>query len=203
MSSTGQTTGHTSQPPAMWSVWARWLLVALVAVGMAWAWGSGRLSSIDVDGLRTIVRSAGAWGPLAYVAAFSLLQPVGVSAHLFIVAAGVVWPVPEAVLWSQLGLNLGSAVSYGVGQALAPEALRQRIPARVLAWEDRLKTGGLRSVVAVRVVFFSFFAVSALMGAMRVPFRHYTLGTFIGCLPVGIGEVVLAYQLAERFGGTL
>lgn len=185
--------------PWSWSLLTRWVLVALVGVGMVWAWSSGRLASLDVDSLRILVASSGPWGPLAFVLAFALLQPVGVTAHLFIVAAGVVWPVPEALVWSQIGLLAGTTVSYGVGRALAPEALRARMPARVLAWEERLRSGGLLAVVGVRVVFFSFFAVSALMGAMRVPFRTYTLGTWLGCLPVAVGEVFLAHELAERF----
>lgn len=180
---------------------ARWLLVTLVAVGMGWAWASGRLASIDLDGVRSLVRAAGPWGPVVYVVTFALLQPVGVSAHLFVVAAGVVWPVPAALLWSQIGLLLGALVSYGVGQALAPDAVRGRLPARVLAWEQRLRDGGLLAVIVVRVVFFTFFAVSALMGAIRVPLRHYMLGTFLGCLPVGVGEVLLAHELAARFEG--
>lgn len=181
---------------------ARWLLVGLVVVGMAWAWASGRLAGLDLDGVRALVGASGAWGPLVYVLTFTLLQPVGVSAHLFIVAAGVVWPMPVALLCSQLGLMGGTAVSYGVGQALAPDTLKKRLPARVLAWEERLSTGGLWGVVLVRLVFFSFFAVSALMGAVRVPWRTYMLGTFLGCLPVAVGEVLLAHELAARFGGT-
>ena len=184
-----------------WSLWARWLLFGVVTVGMAWAWGSGRLASIDLEGLRTMVHSAGTWGPVVYVLAFGMLQPVGVSAHLFLVAAGLVWSLPEALLWTQLGLNLGSLVSYGFGRALAPEALRARIPAGVLAWEERLKGGGLRTVIVVRIVFFSFFPLSALMGAMRIPFRNYALGTFLGCLPVAVGEVMLAHRLAGWYGG--
>jgi len=179
--------------------WARWLLFALVAIGMAWAWASGRLAAIDIDGLRALVAASGAWGPLVFVLTFALLQPVGVTAHLFVVAAGVLWPVPQALVWAQVGLLLGAMVSYGVGQALAPEVLISRLPARVRSWEVRLREGGLWTVVAVRVVFFTFFAVSALMGAVRVPMRHYVLGTFIGCLPVLVGEVVLAHELVDRF----
>jgi uncharacterized membrane protein YdjX (TVP38/TMEM64 family) len=56
-------------------------------------------------------------------------------------------------------------------------------------------------VILVRLVFFTFFPMSALMGAMRISWRHYLLGTFLGCLPVAIVEVALAHELAVRFGG--
>lgn len=176
--------------------WVQWLVVLALAVGLVWAWSTGQLAWLDLAGVRAMVESAGPSGRAVYVIAFGFLQPFGVSAHLFIVAAGLIWSVPEAILWTQLGLNLSSVVSYGIGRALAPDTLRARIPPRVLAWEDRLRSGGLPTVIAVRVVFFSFFPLSALMGAMRIPFRNYALGSFIGYLPVAIAEVLLAHELA-------
>lgn len=176
--------------------WVQWLVGLAFAVGLVWAWSTGQLAWLDLAGVRAMVESAGSSGRAVYVIAFGFLQPFGVSAHLFIVAAGLIWPVPEALLWTQLGLNLSSGVSYGIGRALAPDTLRARIPPRVLAWEERLRSGGLPSVIAVRVVFFSFFPLSALMGAMRIPFRNYALGSFIGYLPVAIAEVLLAHELA-------
>jgi len=181
--------------------WPQLILVALVGVGAAWAWATGRLSAIDLPLIRAWVDSAGPWAPVAYVVAFGLLQPVGVSAHLFLVAAGVVWNTPSALIVSQLGLLVSSATSYGAGRAMAPDSLRARMPARLRAMEDRLKAGGVMAVIAVRIPFFSFFVASAFMGALRVPLRTYLLGSFLGMLPVGVVEVLMAHELAERFGG--
>lgn len=181
--------------------WPQLLLVSVVGVGVAWAWATGRLGAIDLPLIRAWVDGAGAWAPLAYVVAFGLLQPVGVSAHLFLVVAGVVWSAPVALALSQAGLLISSATSYGTGRAMAPESLRARMPDRLRAMEDRLRAGGVLAVIAVRIPFFSFFVASAFMGALRVPFRTYMVGSFIGMLPVGVAEVWMAHELAERFGG--
>lgn len=181
--------------------WPQLVLVTLVGVGSAWAWATGRLEAIDLPLIRAWVDGAGAWAPLAYLVAFGLLQPVGVASHLFLVVAGVVWPTPSALVLSQVGLLISSATTYGVGRAMAPESLRARMPARLRAMEDRLRAGGVLAVIAVRIPFFSFFLASAFMGALRVPFRTYMLGSFLGMLPVGVAEVLMAHELAERFGG--
>ena len=195
-----ESTESIPTPDSRLNIWVRGLVVSAAAVAVAWAWGTGQLDAIDLAGLRMMVESAGTSGPIVYVAAFGLLQPVGVSAHLFIVAAGLVWPAAEAILWTQLGLNLSSVMSYGFGRVLAPDALRARIPPRVLVWEDRLRRGGLTTVIAARLVFFSFFPLSALMGAMRIPFRNYAVGTFIGYIPVAVAEVLLASHLVDWIG---
>ena len=177
------------------------MLFALVGVGVVWAWVTGRMSAIDLPLIRAWVDSAGPWAPAAYVLAFGLLQPFGVSAHLFLVAAGVVWDTPVALLLSQMGLMLSSLTCYGMGRAMAPDALRERMPPKLRAMEERLKAGGVLAVIAVRIPFFSFFLASAFMGALRVPLRNYLLGSFIGMLPVGVAEVWMAHSLVERFGG--
>ncbi|HCH62714.1 MAG: hypothetical protein CL927_01005 [Deltaproteobacteria bacterium] len=196
-----ESTEPVSSPDARLPIWARGLLVSAVAIAVGWAWGTGQLEALDLAGLRLMVESAGTTGPIVYVLAFGLLQPIGVSAHLFLVVAGLVWPATEAIVWTQLGLNLSSVTSYGFGRVLAPDALRARIPARVLVWEERLCRGGLTTVIAARLVFFSFFPLSALMGAMRIPFRNYALGSFIGYIPVAVAEVLLASRLVDWISG--
>jgi uncharacterized membrane protein YdjX (TVP38/TMEM64 family) len=178
----------------------RLLLAALVAVGIGWAWATGRLAAVRPDVVQQLVVDAGPLGPLAYLGAFALLQPVGVSAHLFVVAAGLLWAPLPALAVAQVGLMLGAMVSYGGGRAMAPEDLRERLPARAAWVERRLREGGLWPVVLTRVVFFTFFPVSALMGALRVPPWTYVVGTWLGCLPVLVAEVLLADVLGARMG---
>ncbi len=178
----------------------RLLLAGLVAVGVGWAWATGRLAMVNPAFVRGLVQDAGAWGPAVFLASFALLQPVGVSAHLFIVAAGLLWAPLPALLLSQVGLLAGAMISYGGGRAMAPDDLRARLPARAAALEERLQSGGLKAVVLARLVFFSFFPVSALMGALRLPWSTYLLGTWLGCLPVLVGEVMLADVIGARMG---
>ena len=192
-----------SSPPSTSrrTTWLRIVLAALAAGGIGWAWATGRLAAVTPELLRDTIQNSGNWGFVVYVLGFSLPQPVGVTAHLFLPAAGLIWPLPQALLLSQVGLLGGALVSYGGGRAMAPEDLRAMLPPRAQAMEAKLQAGGVGSVIIARLVFFTFFPVPALMGALRLPLRSYLLGTWIGCLPVSVMEVVLAERFITTWTG--
>ncbi|MCZ7685655.1 MAG: hypothetical protein M5U28_45505 [Sandaracinaceae bacterium] len=64
------------------------LLLLAVAAGVT-LYLSGAFD--DPERTVAVVRSAGAWGALAFVLAFALFQPLGVSGHVFGLAAAAIW----------------------------------------------------------------------------------------------------------------
>lgn len=181
----------------------RWVrlgvMVALAAAGL-WAWQTGLLSDLSLASIRTRVAGAGPWGPLAYITLFSVLQPFGVSAHLFLVVAGLCWPPQWALPIGYAGM-MGAAVSaFGLARWMGRDAIQARLPPSVKRWDSRLEAGGLRTVVLIRLVCFTAFPVQMMLAVSKVRFRDYVLGTAIGNLPVLVLIVVFADRIADWMG---
>ena len=183
------------------TTWVRLAVFMLLAGIGLWAWQSGHLSDVSLEGVRAWVAGAGPWGPLAYVALFAALQPFGVSAHLFLVVAGLAWPSEWAIPIGYTGMMAAALSAFGLARWMGREAIQARLPPSVRRWDTRLEQGGLRTVIIIRLICFTAFPVQMMLAVSKVRFRDYVLGTAIGNLPVLILIVVFADRLATWMGG--
>jgi uncharacterized membrane protein YdjX (TVP38/TMEM64 family) len=109
---------------------------------------------------------------------------------------GPVW----GFVYSWIACIIGTAlpfilVRYGA-QEWAQRALHDRFP-RFRTLDDRLEHHGVLTVALLRLVFFLAPLLNWSLGATRLLFRDYVIGTGIGILP-GIGlTVFLADRIAE------
>jgi uncharacterized membrane protein YdjX (TVP38/TMEM64 family) len=181
--------------------WLRLLVGLCIVGGVAWAWGTGALEGLDVERLRDLVAQAGPWGPVGYVLAFSALQPFGISAHVFLVVAGLAWSPGLAVLVGWLGMMGASAAAFGLARWIGRDAIQSRLPGWLEKWDARLAEEGLRAVILIRLLFFTTFTVQLMMGVSRVRFRDYLIGSAIGNLPVLVLIVLMADRIATWLSG--
>ena len=79
-------------------------VVAMVLVTLASAWYLGVFARLtEPASFAREVVEMGAWGYLAFVLAYAVLQPFGVPGTIFIVAAPLIWPWPIAFALSMTG----------------------------------------------------------------------------------------------------
>jgi len=195
-----QTTSPRASPPDP-TRWVRMGVAAALTGAALWAWQAGLLSDLSLETIRTRVAAAGTWGPFAYILLFSALQPFGVSAHLFLVVAGLAWPPQWAIPIGYTGM-MGAAVSaFGLARWMGREAIQARLPPSVKRWDARLEAGGLRTVLLIRLVCFTAFPIQMMLAVSNVRFRDYVLGTALGNLPVLVLIVVFADRIAAWVGG--
>lgn len=177
------------------------LLLAGAVAGAVWLWCSGTLQALDVAQLRSLIAGAGLWGPGLYLLLFGLLQPVGLSAHMLVPAAALVWSPPLAILWAWLGTVLAAVVAFVAARTFAREAIQARVPPRLRRWDDALAERGLRTVLVLRLVFWTTFPVQMMFGLSRVRFRDYLLGSMLGNLPMVVIEVLFVERVLGWVGG--
>jgi uncharacterized membrane protein YdjX (TVP38/TMEM64 family) len=164
---------------------ATWLrrgaaLALAVVVGVT-LWGTGALD--DPRAMVRWVRDAGAWGVIVYLAAFSLLQPFGLSGHVFTLSAGIVWGPAAGFALALLG-GLGAAsVGFLFARYVAFDWVQARIPERLRRYEAWLVDRGLVGMVLFRTLTFTAPAGQLLVGTLRVPYGTMILGTAVGLLP--------------------
>lgn len=141
---------------------------------------------LDVDAAegQAWLRQAGGWGLLAFVVAFALLQPLGLAAHLFIVTAALIWAPWVAVLVSWTGALLAGCVAFGFARYVGRSWVQERLPPKLRKWDDRLAERGLRTVVTMRLLLFTFGPMQLMFGVSRVRFWAFVAGSAVGLLPM-------------------
>jgi uncharacterized membrane protein YdjX (TVP38/TMEM64 family) len=156
---------------------------------------------LSIERMRALIDGAGPLGPVVFIAifisGFFLPGPEMISVAFGGVLFGPVW----GFVYSWIACIIGTAlpfilVRYGA-QEWAQRALRDRFP-RIRALDDRLERQGVLTVALLRLVFLLAPPLNWSLGATRVLFRDYVLGTGIGIVP-GLGLTVF---LADRIADT-
>jgi uncharacterized membrane protein YdjX (TVP38/TMEM64 family) len=192
-------------------------LVALLALG----WATGFHTYLTPDGIRGLVERAGWLGPVVFVGLFALAELVQVPGLLIVLTAAALWPPALAIATSYVGAMVAATLIFWLSRTIFAGSVRERLPAWLAPYEARLDTHGLSSVIALRLVLFLAPWAHWLLGASRVSFRDYFVGSAIGFLPglvlftllgrnaiehwqsvrpwaLGAGALLLALELGRR-----
>ena len=179
-----------------------WFLVAFLAA-ILWLYTSGVHQAVDAEAVQTWIRGAGAWGGLAFVGLYALLQPLGVRSVFFLLGAPLIWAPVHAVLWSWIGAVVASVIAFGFARFVARDWAQGRAPERVRKLDDRLEQDGFRVVTLLRLVFYTTPALQFALGISRVRFRPFLLGTIVGVLPFTLLMTLFGAQLSTFFWSLL
>jgi uncharacterized membrane protein YdjX (TVP38/TMEM64 family) len=166
--------------------WVR--LGALVAVTVAFvllARASGLTSHLRPAEIRGHMASAGAWGPVAFVAAFTLGELAHVPGVVFVAAAVVAYGRTVGIPLAYVGALVSLSVSFAFvrvigGRALS--AIRWGFVRRMLL---ELDTHPVRTVALLRLVLWMTPQLNYALALSNLRFRSYFLGSAVGlALPV-------------------
>ncbi|MBD1919207.1 TVP38/TMEM64 family protein [Phormidium sp. FACHB-322] len=196
----------TAQPQPLKNFWLHPNGAAL-AIAVACALVAGWLlletspDLLNPTALKPTLQQMGAWGPVIYIAVLALSVVVSpVPGAPLAVAAGMVWGMPMAGIYSVIGGLLGSLLAYFLGRTLGSAAIRAL-------------TGKSISVNAHRgerylgwLIFFSrlfpvlpFDGVSYGAGMLKLSVKVYAVATLLGMIP---STFLLSYA-GESFTTTL
>ena len=95
---------------------------------------------------------------------------------------------------------LAATAAFWAARTVAREAVQSRVPDRLRRWDDSLASQGFRTVLMLRLVFWTTFVVQMMFGLSRVRFRDYALGTALGNLPLIVVEVLFVDQVLRWLG---
>lgn len=175
--------------------------VAFVILGLLLAYRLGILARLSEPvTLAHALVEMGAWGYVAFVVAYALLQPFGVPGTIFIVAAPLLWPWPTAFALSMTGTMLASIVGFSFARFVAKDWVSARIPSRFRTYEASLERSAFRSVVVLRLVFWMPQALHFFLGVSRVPFWTHVWGSLVGYVPPLLLVSVLGSRMFDASG---
>ncbi|MCC6521384.1 MAG: TVP38/TMEM64 family protein [Polyangiaceae bacterium] len=142
-----------------------------VAALLVAAWQLGVFERLGApDELRRTLLELGAWGYLAFVGAYAVLQPFGLPGTVFIWAAPLIWPWPVAFGLSMVGTMAASVVGFSFARFVARDWIAARIPARFRKYDEAVARRGFVTVFVLRLVFWMPPLLHAFFGVSKVGF---------------------------------
>ncbi|MFO0549515.1 MAG: VTT domain-containing protein [Polyangiaceae bacterium] len=170
--------------------------IALVLVTLASAHQLGVFHRMrDPSELAATLRDLGGWGYVAFVLAYTVLQPFGVPGTVFIVAAPLIWPWPVAFALSMTGTMSASVVGFSFARFVARDWVARFIPKRFRKYDDALEKRAFTTVVVLRFVFWMPPLLHAFFGVSKVRFGTHFWGSLVGYV---VPLLVVSY-FGERF----
>lgn len=122
----------------------------------------------------------GAWGYLAFIVAYAVLQPFGVPGTVFIMAAPLIWPWPVAFGLSMVGTMAASVVGFSFARFVARDFVASKIPERFRRYDEALARRAFATVFLLRLVFWMPPLLHAFFGVSKVRFATHFWGSLLG-----------------------
>ena len=170
-------------------------LLLLVVGGVTWLYASGAYELADPNRLRSWLQDAGAYGGLLFVASYSFLQPLGVRSILFLLGAPLVWEPMTAFVLSMAGTISACVLAFGFARFIAHDWVQQRLPPGIRRLDDRLVSHGFRTVLLLRLIFYTAPTLQYGLGVSRVRAWPFLAGTVLGVLPFTALATVAGVQV--------
>ncbi len=132
--------------------------------------------------LASLLRAAGFWAPLAYVAFYAvgvcLFLPGTVLTAL---GAAIFGPYLGFVcVW--VGAMIGASFAFFIGRYLGRDFAASLIGDRLKKYDDAIAKNGFATVLYLRLVYFPFTLMNFGMGLTKVRFVDYFAGTALGIM---------------------
>jgi len=170
-------------------------VLTVVAV-LAGAWRLGILSQLQhPEQARASIAAMGPWAWLAFVLAYTVLQPFGVPGTVFILVAPLLWPWPVAFALSMVGTMAASVVGFSFARFVARDFVAARIPARIKKYDEALEKRAFATVLVLRLIFWMPPWLHFFFGVSRVRFATHFWASLLGYVP----SLLATAYFGERF----
>ena len=155
------------------------VLVVIAALVVAQRFGVFQRFADPTRGAQTLL-GMGAWGYLAFIGAYTVLQPFGLPGTVFVMAAPLIWPWPIAFALSMTGTMAASVVGFSFARFVARDWISRVIPPRFKRYDEALARRALPTVFLLRLVFWMPPLLHAFFGVSRVRFWTHFWGSLAG-----------------------
>jgi uncharacterized membrane protein YdjX (TVP38/TMEM64 family) len=182
-----------------------WLQLAalLVMIGLTialWIW----IPYEHMTDLRSLSRSIApyryAWYAMPVVAmAYVLLGLLFVPVLLLITATGVAFGPLLGPVYAMAGCLTSASAGFGIGRWVGRRRIKQFGGERMIRISRTIERNGTLAVFLLRKIPAPFILSNVVLGASRVRFRDFLVGTLLGMTALVVGLAGLGYQLTRAF----
>ena len=170
-------------------------LIAIVGVGFAVLRWTPLADYLTVEKVAAVLeRLRGAWwAPMALIASYVILCPLGVPATPMMIAGGMVFGVFLGSVYNVIGVFLGGAATYFMGRGLGRDFVLHLAGKRLKKVERAIARRGFWGLVGVRFMPLPYPLVNYCAALAGVPPGLFLTTTAIGLIP---GVTVFTYFAA-------
>jgi uncharacterized membrane protein YdjX (TVP38/TMEM64 family) len=155
--------------------------VVAVLVLLALAWRLGIFAQLrEPAQLAKSLVELGAWGYVAFIVTYTLIQPFGVPGTIFVFAAALIWPWPVAFAVSMIATMAASVVGFSFARYVARDWVSSKIPERFMKYNEALAQRAFVTVVVLRFIFWMPPLLHAFFGISKVRAWTHFWGSLIG-----------------------
>ncbi|HEX3557500.1 MAG TPA: VTT domain-containing protein [Thermoanaerobaculia bacterium] len=177
-------------------------LVAIVVIGFAvlrFTPLSQYLTVEKISALFDRLRSTW-WAPLALVATYVVLCPLGVPASPMMLTGGMVFGFIPGFLYNLLGTWLGGVTTYFLGRILGRDFVVHLAGNRLKKVERAIARRGFWSLVAIRLLPIPYPLVNYCAALTGIPPGLFMVTTVLGLIPANLLFAYFASALVHLAG---
>jgi len=176
------------------------LLVAVIIIAVR-VWHLDQY--LEKERLRQFVAGYGVWGPIIYLAIWTLAPPLFLPGLPITLAGGVLFGPFWGVVYVIFGATAGATLAFLVARYLARDWVASKLQGtRLATLDEKVAREGWEIVAFTRLIpIFPFFLLNYAFGLTRIPLLHYILATFFGMLPVTVAYVYFSANVLDLFQG--
>lgn len=156
----------------------RWLAV-IAGLGLL-LWVLGHYSKQYVLPFARWVHGLGAWGPIAFIATYAVVEIFLIPASVLTLAAGALFGFAAGSTYAFIGAMLGSLAAFLMGRYVARPIVTRRL--RDNKWfaliDSAASQGGIKLVALLRLSpVLPYTVLNYALGVTRISTRDYIIGT--------------------------
>ncbi len=177
---------------------SKWLVLFALIAFAVWAKRSGFFEAI-LNGIHGL----GAWAAPAFLAVYILSCLLLFPSVIMTCGAGVLFPLPIAILLSLLGTALGSAAALLIGRYGLRSLIQKKASAdeQFQKLDQAIEREGWKIAVLARLTpVFPFSIGNYLFGATSIPVWLYALTAFIGTIPSASVYALVGHMTGNAAG---
>ena len=183
--------------------------IALILMGLGIVVGvvayTGEWFGSELPRFEAWIRSLGWWGPLAYLAAFTLLTFFQIPELLLAVAAGVAFGLWEGTVVVACANIFAATLGFFIFRSLLKSRVQHFLVhyPKAAAVESAVSAKGFPLMVLLRLGPFNFSMLNAILGASNVRFWPFLM-SLVGVIPGNFATVyfgTVARHVAQKSAG--
>src|SRR4030042_1627775 len=192
------------QPPKKASFIRPLIFLGILAVG-CFALRYFQLEQyLEKERLRQCIAVYGIWGPIIYLAIWSVAPVLFLPGLPITIAGGILFGPFWGVVYTVLGATIGAVTSFLVARYLARDWVESKLAGtKFLDLDMKVSRQGWKIVALTRLIPFPFFVVNYSFGLTRISCLSYTLATFFGIIPLFVVFVYFSANLLDLLQGKI
>jgi len=175
------------------------LFVALIAaISLVYAYRG----LLNVAALETWVKSAGALGPLLYMALYAVATVLFLPGAVITLAGGALFGPWWGTLYSLTGATFGAAAAFLIARYLASDWVHRKAGGWARQLIEGVEQEGWRFIAFVRLVpLFPFNLLNYALGLTRIGLLTYIVASYVFMFPGALAYTYLGYAGREAVAG--